>query len=501
VTTTVRLAPPPANAVHPLDGFGAQLNTNLFITRGRTAGEPRRLTAAQLAALQTAIDRLKPGLSRILVRRGLNPGTPRGRSAAQFVALIKTIELAQEAGADLNLTWWGQGPYAVERRLRALKWPNRSFRNWPDPHRRKWPPELTEPGGITAPRHQMTRFAGIVEEARRRGLDSVGNVTIQNEVNAGSVDIAKQGDQYISMRFYELLYRYLDAELRSRPDPQSPDQTLRDAVRFVVGDLVERGNSPQDAWLRYLHRNMELPREHFRSVLDAYSIHVYWEPGPGRQGFPQKLQTRLTNLERTVRRLGIRKPVYVTEFGVRKLHVQPHPGRLDGVRIEETTEAAFQHAWFIALAPQYGCAGLSKWVLYRTDLRADFGEWGMIGPSRTQFQRFPTYRVIRLFDHVVPRGWKAGGLGRVAGGIIASRFAAPDESQESVMVLNNGARSRSVKIEGLMESHRYFVVDWNRDGRGLLDPRPPIQSDATGAATVSVPRHGLVALSTRPPGL
>jgi hypothetical protein len=58
-----------------------------------------------------------------------------------------------------------------------------------------------------------------------------------------------------------------------------------------------------------------------------------------------------------------------------------------------------------------------------------------------------------------------------------------------------------VRIEGLMESRRYFVVAWNRDGRGLLDPLPPIRSDATGAATVNVPAHGLVALSTRPPGL
>ena len=83
MTTTVRLGPPPANIVHPLGGFGAQFNTNLFITRGRTAGEPRQLTAAQLAALQATIDRLKPGLSRILVRRGLNPGTAQGRSAPQ----------------------------------------------------------------------------------------------------------------------------------------------------------------------------------------------------------------------------------------------------------------------------------------------------------------------------------------------------------------------------------------------------------------------------------
>jgi len=502
VTTTIRLRPPPAKVLHPLEGFGAQFNTNLFITRGPTAGEPRQLTAAELEALQATIDSLKPGLSRILVRRGLRPGTAKGRSAPQFVALMNTIELAQQAGADLNLTWWGQGPYAVERRLRALKWPNRTFHDWPDPSRRKWPRELTEPGGITEPRHQMERFAGILDRARQRGLDCVSSITIQNEVNAGGVDIAKQRDQFLSMRFYELLYRYLDAELRRRADPQDPGQTLRSAVRFIVGDLVAAGNSRQDSWLEYLHRNMELPREHFPSVLDGYSIHVYWEPGSGAQGFPQKPERRLANLERTVRRLGIRKPVYVTEYGVRRLHARPHPGRLGGVRIEETTTAAFQHAWFNALAPQYGCAGLSKWVLYRTDKPADFHEWGMIGPSATDFRRWPTYRVTRLFNHVVDPGWTAAGLGRAARvGLLACKFVSPDKRQDSVVVLNNASRSQEVRVVGVKPSRSYFAVAWNRDGTGSLASLPRVRSDAAGAATVSVPAHGLVALSTRAPGL
>jgi hypothetical protein len=144
---------PQAVTRHPLEGFGAQLNTNLFTT----AGEPRPLTAQQLADLQPAIDHLQPGFSRILVRRGLEPTTAAGRRAPEFVAL-KTIELAQHAGAEINLTLWSQGPYANMRRLQTLRWPNRSFRDWPDPNRRTWPPELTDPRGITQPRVLMERF-------------------------------------------------------------------------------------------------------------------------------------------------------------------------------------------------------------------------------------------------------------------------------------------------------------------------------------------------------
>jgi hypothetical protein len=90
---------------HPLEGFGGQLNTNLFITRGTTAGEPRALTQQPLATLQAAIDNVQPGFSRILVRKGLRADTAAGRRAPEFVALMKTIELAQHAGAELNLTY------------------------------------------------------------------------------------------------------------------------------------------------------------------------------------------------------------------------------------------------------------------------------------------------------------------------------------------------------------------------------------------------------------
>jgi hypothetical protein len=347
----------------------------------------------------------------------------------------------------------------------------------------------------------MNRFAGVLHEIRRCGLDCVTSVTIQNEVNGAGVDIAKQRDQYLSMRFYELLYRFLDTALRRLEDPIVAGQTMRDALRFVAGDLVERGNSTQDVWLRYVHRNMEVPRPQFPSVLDGYSIHVYWEPGGGAQGFPAKPERRLANLDRTARMLGLRAPICVTEFGVRRVRARPEPGRVGGLRIEEAVSTGFQHAWFDAIAPQHGIVGLAKWVLYRTDRAAGFGEWGMVGPPAAQFPRFPTFRVTRLFTHLVPRGWLAAGLSRVASGAIASRFAAPDGSDEAVLTLNNSARSRQIKLEGLRESQDYFMVAWNRDGHGSLADLPSLRSDATGAATVSVPAHGVIALSTRDPGL
>lgn len=500
--TTVRFGPAPARRLHPLAGFGAQLNTNLF-TR---AGQPQDLPPAQLAALQAAVNNLKLGHSRIFVRKGVRPDTPQGKSAPEFAALMNTIKIAHQAGpaASVNLTWW-QGPYANERKLAELDWPNRKIKTWPQKNRRKWPPELADPaspGALTAPRLMMQRFARVVEEARRNGFRCVTHATIQNEVNGAGTDIAKQQAPWLSMHLYELLYRHFDAALRAIPDPAHPSRKLRESIQIVGGDLLERADSPddnQDAWLKYMHANMELPRENLGRVLDGYSIHLYWEPGDGVDGFPQKLEARLVNLQKTMQSLGSELPIYVTEYGVRKLQAKPRPGKLDGLPIEKSPEAAFQHAWFNALAPQYGCVGLSKWALYRTDRSDGWGGWGMIDSPQTDFERSPVYRVTRLFNHLIGTGWAAAGLGRDdRAGVLSSRFAAPNGSDESVVVLNRGARPQDVRVQGLKAQRQYFAADWNRDGEGTLQPLSPVTADAGGAATVSVPRHGVVGLSTRP---
>jgi hypothetical protein len=85
--------------------------------------------------------------------------------------------------------------------------------------------------------------------------------------------------------------------------------------------------------------------------------------------------------------------------------------------------------------------------------------------------------------------------------LIASKFVSPDRRQDSVVVLNNTSRSQVVRVVGVKPSRSYFAVAWNRDGTGSLASLPRVRSDAGGAATVTVPAHGLVALSTRPPGL
>jgi hypothetical protein len=379
---------------------------------------------------------------------------------------MKTIALAQQAGANVNLTWW-HGPY---------------FRN---------PKQPSEQGFLG--KELMERFAGVVEEARTRGFDCVTHVTVQNEVNGH--DIGRQGSAAASMAVYDRLYRFLDAALRARPDPKDPARTLRESVDFVGGDLVAGGpagisGSEQVDWLRFMQQKMT-------DVLDGYSIHVYWTVGDY-----DKLERRLSRLLDLVEELKINKPLYVTEYGVRGSDGTADnrlfdPGTLRGENIEDSTEAAFQHAWFNALAPQLGIVGLVKWACYRVDgdKRRPERDWGLICGAGKQFSPTPTYRVTLLFSRLVRPGWKAAGLGR-APDTLVSVFAGP-AGEQSVAALNRSDDPQSVRIEGLAKGGSFFAAVWNRAGDGAINNLPRVTADQEGVAKVNVPASGLVALSTR----
>src|SRR6187399_2242785 len=114
----------PLGTLRPMRGYGAQLFPELFETIAEAPAE----LAAQIRPL-------KLGHCRVAVEAAAaRPGRARE-------ALMRTLALADAAGANVNLTWW-HGPY---------------FR---DPHS---PSEA----GFLGP-ELMAAFAGVIEEARRR---------------------------------------------------------------------------------------------------------------------------------------------------------------------------------------------------------------------------------------------------------------------------------------------------------------------------------------------
>jgi hypothetical protein len=467
MATAVRLTQPVA-IKHHLRGYGAQFDCELFTKRG----QPTDCTKEQLDALKQLINRLKPGHSRIFVTGEAIENSPEG--IAERRALMETVRIAQQSGANVNLTWWS-GPYyaGAPAEIRPCK---------------------TRKHGKFIGQERMRGFAGVIEEARKIG-DCITHVTIQNEVNYHDIGMACSVAE--SQKLYKRLYTILDTELTGRPDPLGLKPNLRRAVDFVGGDLVLGGmngvkGSNQRDWLAFMQRAMKPP------LLDGYSIHVYTGPG----GF-QRFDTRMTGLRDQIKELKIELPIYVTEYGIKTRSDKNEPGVLRGKNLEDTVEAAFDHAWFNALAPQYGCVGFSKWVLYRTDgPDRKFHHWGMICAPQSKFKPLPpAYFVTWLFNHLVDPGWSAAGVWRSGNKLaLVSKFAAPQGGNHSVVALNRGAPV-TLAIPGLKPHFPYHSAIWNAQGAktaGMIQGQRPVLSNAENTATVTVRRNEMVVLSTRP---
>lgn len=133
--------------------------------------------------------------------------------------------------------------------------------------------------------------------------------------------------------------------------------------------------------------------------------------------------------------------------------------------MERAPEAAFQHAWFKALALQRRCVGLANWVMYRTDIVSGWGRWGLIDAPSASFKRTPVYHVTRLFNSLLGERWVADGLKRSTDNLLVSRFSAPGGQEESLVGLNRDDQRRDVRVKGL-KARRYQRADFNRGSRG-----------------------------------
>ncbi len=228
----------------------------------------------------------------------------------------------------------------------------------------------------TRPSGTVQKFADVLLDlVRSRGITHLRWLTLQNEPNRTR----------ITMDTYELQYRELDPYI----------QSIRGQVRYMGGDLVrgpDVGPPNQDAWFQYL-------AAHMSDILDAYSIHVFWDYWD-----TQKLVDRLTEVRAIVDALpeAGRKPLYVAEYGVRGLRrfnglPAGDPGVWeDGTPITTTNVSAFQHAWFDVLAAKLGYLGTSKWDSYFG--KYDNGTQGyyFIGDPQNGWPLYPMYNFMQL---------------------------------------------------------------------------------------------------------
>ena len=336
----------PAWLVLPsLGGYGAQFNQHVYAS---VTPKPE----GSIPGLEEKVKALEPQLVRVFYHE------IQERTADQMASFVETIELAQQAGATINIT------YQTATNAKSL----------PDKY--------------------MAEFAAVLDDlVRARGFTNVRWVTIQNEPNTTLVTQVQ----------YNALYRALHAQLLER--------SLRDQIGLMGGDLVESSTvagSNHRLWFQYMAQNMN-------DILDAYSVHIYWN----YWDIP-RMEYRLKSVRQIVTEelpAEARKPVYVTEFGVRGIQnitglpvTQPGYWQ-DGTQLAKTNIAGFQHLLFNILATQLGYSGTVKWDAYWGRYTPGYRDvYNLIGPAEEGWPLYPSYHAFLLQLQTTQRGWQVLGV-------------------------------------------------------------------------------------------
>jgi hypothetical protein len=428
----------PSRVVVPsFAGYGAQLNQNVYAELSRQVG----VTDENVGDMEQKLVALGPQLVRIFFNRAAYSAPD------QMQSFLRTVDLAQRAGATINITWGG--------------------------------------GGELDPEGSMSRFGDLlVDLVRSRGITRLRWVTIENEPNSNRV----------TMDQYEALYRALDARLRSAG--------VRNQIRFMGGDLVGTtsplGQSQGD-WFAFMASRLG-------DLVDAWSIHVFWDYWD-----TPKLVRRLSEVRQIVDGLPAdqRRPLYVTEFstrGIRNLSgvAYPQPGVFaDGTPLARTNLNAFQQAWFAALAPRLGYYAAVKWDGYFGKYDRGTQDFSLIGPPTEGWPLRPVYNVLRLFTVTVAAGSRVVATDGAGSTRLLTAFASLGGALTLIGLDTAGAQlnaasptATSYTIGGLPPNAAFQLTYWNVDGSGQLAPGPVVRADASGTLTVAAPLQSVFAATS-----
>ena len=329
----------------------------------------------------------------------------------------------------------------------------------------------------------MGRFADVLA-GLLNGVDSLW-VNVFNEPNAGTMTPVE----------YEQVYRVLDAALR--------DRGVRDRVHFMGGGLVTGTN--QVAWFTHMADDMG-------DLLDAWSVHVYWNWWE-----PQKIDRRLLAEVRTIfaaMPAPERRPVYVTEFGVRGSPLiygssNFMPGFwADGTPMAQTASSAFQEGWFMIRAAQLGFAGLLKRDLYNAKYDNGTQDFSAIGAGRRRLAGAarrttscscsptrPTRRAAAWSSSCpgpeAPPSQLLAGYVSPIGGIT---IWGCDDRAWDISAVSNAPIDYT--IGGLPPNTVFHLIVWNGDGSGRNVDFGPLDTGPGGTLAFTVPLNGIFALTT-----
>lgn len=283
---------------------------------------------------------------------------------------------------------------------------------------------------------------------------------------------------------YAQVYREIDAELKAAG--------VRPPLQLMAGDLLF--NNQRD-WFKFIADNIA-------NIVDAYSIHVYWD-----YRSPSKIDDRLLGVREIVNDLGsAKKPLYVMEYGARgdKGPNGEEPGNTAaGVPVVDTNVNAFQRAWFALQAVKKGFRGTVAWDAYFAKYDASPQDYSLIGPP-DDWTRRPAFRALRLLIKSVRPGWQGV---NVQGVSASQRIVGFTDGQDCTIAgLDTGgaqqdtaSASASYTIGGLPANTNFGLWFWNHDGDGMNSFDGRTRSDAGGNASFEAPLRSVFVLTTVPP--
>ncbi len=366
-------------------------------------------------------------------------------------SFVRTVRLADRSGAEINITWQGS---TFDFAIR-----------------------------------NMDRFAEELVGLLTDGAIDHLWVTMFNEPNTTQRTLLE----------YQQVYRRLDRELRER--------SIRSRIRFMGGDLVRSTTGPSQAeWFQYMASEMG-------DMLDAWSVHVYWDFWDAG-----KIDERLLKEVRTIYSTipeAKRRPLYVTEFGVRGVETfegEPsfQPGFWpDGTGMSETNTSAFQHAWFNIRAAQLGYTATVKWDVYPAKYDLGSQDFATLGPGASRWQPRPVYNLLQLLTLTTkPRGGDIVDVASGPGADASKLLTAYVSPAKDITILGidtaGGAPSTTsadavrYRVSGLPPTSFFRLLVWNDNGSGANVDRGFVQTDAAGTIELSVPLDAVFALTNTP---
>jgi hypothetical protein len=345
----------------------------------------------------------------------------------------------------------------------------------------------------------MSRFADVLDRlVTTSGVSKLDWVTIQNEPNtkpAPGTTKAVTPERLADM--YQRLHEKLVAK------------GLRQ-IRLMGGDLIEGDSHPESP----LHHSrwFEFMSKHYADILGAYSAHIYWD-----YQTPDRFQFRLKDTHDIVAGLTNRKPLYITEYGIRSADrnrlvngKKPiDPGNFkDGTSLGRTNIAAFQQAWFQIRAAQMGYAGVIKWDGYFGKYDRGTSAYYAIGPPGADgWEPYPMSFLLRLFTTTTETGWRVLSIEQSKSSPATKQltaFGGPAGELTIIGLDSRGAsENKAVKdkisytIGGLPPHTSFALVLWNRAGGGHVVVDSTITTGAERVKTIEVPLHSVFALTTK----